>query len=282
MHRAHVLLREGLTLAALGTTGLGRELAEADSRLRRPVSTSRRVAVVGVQAGAGTSTTVVQLAAVLAARRSGGVLAVDAATGPGGLAALAGVAHPLSLREAAAQTVGHGTAARARDHIPTGPPGLHVLGSPGARPTAAGELDAALRPVGRAFDVVLTDLGARAQYPGLLDAVAGHHAVLLVARADRGTAEHALATTAALLRAGSPPVMIALVDVGGRAGPSTALVRRALSAVGLAVPVRSVPHDRALAGHPPTAPLPERGLAARTAVLGLAGDLVALATGGPR
>lgn len=280
MTRAAALVREALALAALGSTMVTRELAEADERLRRPVSTSRRVAVLGADRDAGTSTTVAQLGAALAGRRGGSVLAVDAATGPGSLAALAGVAHPQSLRSVTLRSVDRGTAQGARELVPTGPAGLRVLGGPTAHRASGAEIDAALRPVGRAFDLVLTDLGARAHDPELPTTVRAHHAVLVVARADRGPAEGALTTAAALLTAGSPPVVIALVDVGGTAGPSAALLRRALRTAGLGITVCAVPHDPALADHPPTSPLPGRSLVTRTAILGLAGDLVALATGG--
>lgn len=287
MRPVSALLREGLALAPLGSTALARDLAEADQRLRRPVSTSRRVAAVGVHSGAGVSTTVVQVAAALAARRGGSVLAVDAATGPGTLAALAGVERPVTLREAASRSVGHGTASRARDLVPTGRGGLHVLGDGGRRWPGPGELEAAVRPVGRAFDLVLTDLGARAGGSGLAATLADQHAVLLVARADRGTAERALAFAATLVGATSsflsptrPRIALALVDIGGSAGPSAQLVRRALADAGLTLPVAVVPHDPSLAGHPPTAALPDPALPTRAAVLRLAGNLVALATGG--
>lgn len=287
--------------ALLGSTAVARELAEADGALRRPVSTSRRVAVLGVGGGAGSTTVTGLVAALLARRRGGGVLAVDAARGDADLAAVLGVAEPLTLDRSLGRTAGVATAAAARDGLPRAASGASVLGAGSARGddvvTPHG-WRAAVDPVGRFFDVVLTDWGARPDrdLPEVVDA---HHTVLLVARADRPHAEAALAAVGRVLPlvpAGAG-VGVVLVDVGGGAGPTDALARRALRDLDLPVRVHAVPHDDVLARGVPTLPVGADGarrargrrgaahrpgplaLATQRAVAGLAAVTLELAVG---
>lgn len=239
-------LRELLVRGALGSTAVARELVDLDARLRHPVSTSRRLGVVAAGGGAGTTAVALGMAGLLAARRGGGVLAVDAAAGSAGLAATAGVAEPLPLARAAVGTAGSATCAQARAAVPTTPGGVAVLGtgSGGVDPVPPDAWRAAVDPLGRFFDVVLTDWGVRAAEPELDALARDQHALAVVARADRAPAEAGVAL-AARLRARAVPVVLVLVDVGGTGGPTPALARHALTAGGLEVPVLAVPHGRA-------------------------------------
>ena len=256
MTPARALTADALGRALLGSTAVARDLTEADAALRRPVSTSRRVAVVGVGGGSGTTTVTGLVAGLLARRRGRGVLAVDAARGDGGLAAVLGVGDPLPLHRSLGRTAGVVTAAAAREALPQAVSGASVLGAGSARgddgvtPPA---WRAAVDPVGRFFDVVLTDWGVRGAgrdggHRDLADAVDAHHAVLLVARADRPHVEAALGLLADLaphLPAGAGTGLV-LVDIGGTAGPTDDLARRALGALDLPVAVHTVPHDDVL------------------------------------
>ncbi|WP_225752721.1 hypothetical protein [Actinotalea sp. Marseille-Q4924] len=233
----------------LGPTAWARELAEVDDLLRRRVSTSRRLAVVQAHGGAGATTTVARAATALARRRSGGVLVVDAAQGDGELARRAGLADPLALAQCIGRTAGVVTAAQARRAVPTAASGLHVLGSgtdgPGAPagPVTPAGWRTAVDPIGRFFDVVLTDWGVRTDPTDLTEIAASHHVVAVVARADRAPAERGLGAVARLLEAAPrTAVALVLVDVGGTAGPTDRLARRVLTDVGLAVPVHVVAH----------------------------------------
>lgn len=259
-----------------GSTALGRELTDVDARLRQPVSTSRRVAVVQVDGGAGGTTTVARLATALARRRRGGVLAVDAAGGPALLARAAGVPDPAAMARLRDRTVGITRSAQAREALPHSAAGLCVLGTGTADqpwPTPPQAWRAAVDPVGRFFDVVVTDWGVRDEHD-VTDLVPGHHVLAVVARADRTCAERALTALATGIAA-APGVAAAvvLVDVGGTGGPSDVPVRRTLAELGLPVPVLSVPHDRAVqdpAGPPPAA-------ATRTAYARVGATLLTLA-----
>lgn len=274
-------VRDLLVRGALGSTAASRELVDLDARLRRPVSTSRRLGVVAAGGGAGATTVTLGMAGLLAARRHGGVLAVDAAAGPAGLVTASGVTGPLTLERAAAGTSPSATCAQARASMPTTPGGVAVLG------TGSGTVDpvhpdawrAAVDPVGRFFDVVITDWGVRADEGGLDAMARDQHAVAVVARADRATAEAGLAL-AARLRSRTAAVVLALVDVGGTGGPTPALARRALAAGGLDVPVLAVPHGRAAHAAGVTVPAGVWAAWARVAVALLeAADGRELATG---
>lgn len=234
----------------LRPTAWARELAEVDELLGRRVSTSRRVALVQADGGAGATTTLARAATALARRRTGGVLAVDAARGDADLARRAGLADPPALALSLGRTAGVSTAAQARRAVPAAASGLHVLGSGTDGPVGAlagfvtpAGWRAAVDPIGRFFDAVLTDWGVRTDLADLAEIAASHHVVGVVARADRGPAERGLAAVAGLLEeAPGTAVALVLVDVGGTAGPTDRLARRVLSEVGLPVPVHLLDH----------------------------------------
>jgi MinD-like ATPase involved in chromosome partitioning or flagellar assembly len=269
-----MLVRDALRLGFAGSTAVARDLVAADEGLRRPVSTSRRIAVVQAHGGAGATTVTAGVASVLAGRRAAGVLAVDAAHGRAALAAACGVPTPLGWAVGRARTAGIVRAEQARGSLPRTPGGLAVLGDGSASapwPPQPRTWREVVDPVGRFFDVVLTDWGVRE--PTELAVVAGdHHVVVVVARADRADAERgvALATHVAAAEVRAPAVVLLLVDVGGTGGPSATPARGALAEHG--VTVRTVPHDAAL-GAGGTSP----GTDVRTAFSTLGAHLLTLA-----
>ncbi|WAP51109.1 hypothetical protein OL239_14640 [Arthrobacter sp. ATA002] len=78
-------------------------LAEAAAGTQVPVTTGRRIAVVGTRGGAGRSTVAALLARIYAAMRADTVAAVDLAPGAGTLALRLGVPHAPPLETAAAR-----------------------------------------------------------------------------------------------------------------------------------------------------------------------------------
>ncbi|MDC7121722.1 hypothetical protein OMK64_09250 [Cellulomonas fimi] len=194
-------LREVARLTFAGSTGLARTLEEADQGLRRAVSTSRRIAVVQADGGAGATTTLAGAATALAQRRPAAVLTVDAAAGAAALVSRTRVPQPLPWTVARDATAGLARGADARAALPVGRGGLRVLGDGTASspwPPGPRAWREAVDPVGRFFDVVLTDWGVRSATD--LSVVAGdHHVVTVVARADRGPAERGAVLAARLV-----------------------------------------------------------------------------------
>lgn len=281
-------LREVARLTFAGSTGLARTLEEADQGLRRAVSTSRRVAVVQADGGAGATTTLAGAATALAQRRPAAVLTVDAAAGAAALVTATRAAEPLPWTVARGATAGLARAADARAALPVGRGGLRVLGDGTASapwPPGPRAWREAVDPVGRFFDVVLTDWGVRSAAD--LSVVAGdHHVVAVVARADRGPAERGAVLAARLVTGAldgyaaapvsgdgawrAPAVVLVLVDVGGTGGRADAVARDALD--GLPVSVVTVPHDTMLGRGDVVA-----GTAVKAAWSGLASHLLARA-----
>ena len=269
-----MLVRDALRLGFAGSTALARDLVAADEGLRRPVSTSRRIAVVQAHGGAGATTATAGVASVLAGRRPTGVLAIDAGHGGASLAAACGIDQPLAWADGRARTAGIARADQARAALTRTRDGLAVLGDGSESapwPPQPRTWREVVDPVGRFFDVVVTDWGVRGQDE--LAVVSGdHHVVVVVARADRAEAERgvALATHLATTGQRAPAVVLLLVDVGGTGGPSATPARDALAEH--AVTVRTVPYDPAL-GAGGTSP----GTEARTAFSTLGAHLLTLA-----
>jgi MinD-like ATPase involved in chromosome partitioning or flagellar assembly len=218
------------------------ELSRVDEVLRRPMPVSRRIGVVQARGGAGASTTAGYVAALLARRRPGLVLGVDASRGTRDMLWHAGVpagagATPSSRRRTARRS------ADAVDGLPRTPSGLWALDldprdeSRAVAPAAAWFDE--VTPISRFFELVVTDWGVRDWRADLGEVVSASRTVCIVARADRHAAEEAAALVPAVKdHPDHPDVVIALVDVGGagRAAPTT---------VGddPTVPVVRIPHD---------------------------------------
>ena len=272
---------DALWVVATGSTAVARELAVTDQRLRAPIATSRRIAVVQADGGAGATTVVARAGMVLNRRRDGGVLVVDAARGRGCLAAGVGVKVPLSLAQRRARGSGRVPVAQVRALFPHGAAGLAVLGAGTGQdepqPAPPEAWHSAVAPVGRFFDVVLTDWGVRTDDGELAQIAAWHHVVAVTARAARGCAERGLALAARLV-ALVPAIRVALllVDVGGTGGSTAALVERQPRTSRLAPWVARVPHEARLgfgAYLDDSVPL---ALTARCAYVRVAGGLLTL------
>lgn len=192
-------------------TGAGRTLLECDAAVRVPLPVCRRIGFVHLAPASGGSTAAAGVATVLARRRTGAVLAVDASPSPRGLLPLLGAApSPAVPSPAVAGRRAPGTAAEARAGLAVAPSGCHALD---LRP--AGDWPGAVGPVARFFDVVVTDWGLRHPAYDLEPVLTTSHAVCLVVRADDAAVHAATALLHALRsRPGTPPVVVAAA--GGR------------------------------------------------------------------
>jgi MinD-like ATPase involved in chromosome partitioning or flagellar assembly len=226
----------------LSVSRAARELEDADAGLRTPLALSRRVGVIAVEPGSGTSTVAAALGGLFAQRRRGAVLGVDA--GGGGMRARLGL-EPSSDDPDQAVRAGARTAAEARAGLSTTPAGLCVLDLTAPAepwPAPVGRWPADVGPVARFYDLVLTDWGTRPWAADLTDAAALSHVVVLVARADRRAAMEAAASLLLLREPGTgPAAVLALVDAGRTSDRPAARLARQLQ-----VPVLSVGYDAAL------------------------------------
>jgi len=274
-------MTDALRIAAMGSTVVARNLTATDQRLRAPVSTSRRIAILQADGGAGATALVALAGTVLGRRRGGGVLVVDATRGQACLAARIGVQVPLSLAQTRSRVAGVVRADQVRELLPRSAAGVSVIGAGTdehepwpARPESWRD---AVDPVGRFFDVVVTDWGVRAADDELAQIAASHHVVAVAARADRGCAERGLAL-AGRIGALAPGTRVALilVDIGGTGGSTAALVARQPQSSPAALWVEAVPYESRLAAAvclDAAAPL---ALTARGAYARVAGGLLSL------
>ena len=107
-------------------SGLTHELTTRHAVLRAPLAQSRPVGVVHLRGGAGASTTAAYVASLLARRRTGMVLAVNASAGERQVLSQAGVPSPTRSRDAA-QRLRPGSAADARAGLGVSGTGLYGL-----------------------------------------------------------------------------------------------------------------------------------------------------------
>ena len=272
---------DAVRIVATGSTAAARDLTATDARLRAPVSTTRRIAVLQADGGAGATTVVARSGAVLHRRRGGGVLVVDAARGQACLAARTGVQVPLGLAQSRSRASGVVRATQVRAWFPHTAAGLVVLGAgtDGDEPWPASleQWRGAVDPVARFFEVVVTDWGVRTSDEDLAQIAQAHDVVAVTARADRGCAERGLALVARFAAlAPATRVALLLVDLGGTGGSTAALVERQVRSSRPAPWVAAVPHEPRLGagvylddGTPLT-------LAARCAYARVAGGLLSL------
>tara|TARA_B100000678_G_scaffold280450_1_gene277164 strand:- start:12 stop:788 length:777 start_codon:yes stop_codon:yes gene_type:complete len=233
-------------------------LPQWQREISTPLSTARRIGVISLGAGAGATTLTRHLVRIVAAARGDRVLAVDAAA-DGALAAHWRL-HPDRARTAPPRTSAEATAHLAR-----------VLeGARGLAPAAAATdpvgawLDEAA-PISRFFDVVVTDFGRRHPATDLAPCAALGDTVLLVADADRASAEGAVSLGPGLSALPeSPRVVVALVDRGGTGTAGRIVAARKETSVSV------IPHDGDL-----TRDAAPRRFATRVALLGLGADLMA-------
>ena len=243
-------------------SGLTHELTSSDAVLRAPLALSRRVGFVQLRGGTGASTAAAYVASLLARRRTGMVLAVNASAGERQVLTQAGVPVPGRTREAD-QRLRPGRAADARAGLGVSGTGLYGLDLTRDRLSAgAGTWFEQVSAIARFYDVVLTDWGVRDRRVDLRQVAVASHVVCLVARADRYAAEEAAALVPALQEVEDRPrLVLALVDVGRTGGSTAARLARQL-----AVPVLPIPYEPLQALEPPP---PSRRLPARSRLAGI-------------
>ncbi len=253
----------GISMSAFGSSAaVTAELTAADSVLRMPLPLSRRVSFVSLRGGSGTSTTSSYVASLLATRRAGLIVAVNASAGDGNLIWHAGLSS-LAAQRPSERRLRARNASDARDGLPRTRSGLYTLD---LRETTSAQVAAStqrwfdeLTPITRFFDVVATDWGSRSWQVDLGQVVGASHVVCLVARADRYAAEEAASLVPALrAHEDHPRVALALVDVGGTASRSIETVRESLG-----IPVVGIPYD---ASRGSLTPVGSATLSARTRI----------------
>ncbi|HJV14346.1 MAG TPA: hypothetical protein VJ625_10685 [Propionibacteriaceae bacterium] len=222
------------------------ELTTSDALLRSPLALSRRIGFVQLRGGSGASATAGYVASMLARRRTGMVLGVNASAGEtnmlwqAGLTRSAAGASRLGGASDQNRRLHPSSAADARAGLPMTGSGLIALDL--ARDhlaPSAGTWFEQVTPIARFYDLVITDWGVRHWQVDLRQVARASHVVCLVARADRYPAEEAAALIPALAEVEDQPrVVLALADVGGTAERTPQLLQSQLQ-----VPVISIPYD---------------------------------------
>jgi MinD-like ATPase involved in chromosome partitioning or flagellar assembly len=222
-------------------SGITQELTASDTLLRSPLALSRRIGFVQLRGGSGASSTAGYVASMLARRRTGMVLAVNASAGETNLLWQAGLTRSAGRESSNVHRRAHpASAADARAGLPM--TGTGLIGLDLARDhlaTSAGTWFEQVTPIARFYDLVITDWGVRHRQVDLRQVARASHVVCLVTRADRYPAEEAAALIPALLEVeDQPQVVLALVDVGRTAERTPQLLRSQLQ-----VPVLTIPYD---------------------------------------
>jgi MinD-like ATPase involved in chromosome partitioning or flagellar assembly len=240
-------------------SAITRELTTCDTLLRSPLALSRRIGFVQLRGGSGASSTAGYVASMLARRRTGMVLGVNASAGETNMLWQAGLTRSTGSAMSDQERRQHpAIAADARAGLPVTGTGLIALDLARDHLAAsAGTWFEQVTPIARFYDLVITDWGVRHRQVDLRQAARASHVVCLVARADRYPAEEAAALLPALGEAeDQPQVVLALVDLGRTAERTPQLLRSQLSA-----PVLSIPYD---ARRAQARPIASRQLASRT------------------
>jgi hypothetical protein len=245
-----------------GAGRFAQDAAAWDTAVRAPVGTSRRITFLAADGGTGATTLASAVALTFARRRTGPVLALDAAGGPSALRTRLGVDDAPALDD-----VAYGAPVRsladARAATREARPGLHLAGASGWPPHLSVWSDAAAA-LGRFFEVVVTDAGRRTP-DDAAQLAAESHVTAVVARTDAG-AFAAGRTLADSLRGALPhaPVVLVLVGVAPGEPPFVHTERPGSLAV---------PHDHAAARSLGT-PLPQLDAQTRAAVAKTAAHLL--------
>ena len=224
-------------------SGITHELTASDALLRSPLALSRRIGFVQLRGGSGASSTAGYVASMLARRRTGMVLAVNASAGETNLLWQAGLTRSAARESRNVRNAGRAhpaSAADARAGLPVTGTGLIALDLAHEHlAVSAGTWFEQVTPIARFYDLVITDWGVRHRQVDLRQVARASHVVCLVARADRYPAEEAAALIPALSEVEDQPrVVLALVDVGRTAERTPQLLRSQLQ-----VPLLTIPHD---------------------------------------
>jgi MinD-like ATPase involved in chromosome partitioning or flagellar assembly len=258
-----------------------REATERAERLRQPVTTLRRLAVLASRGGAGKTTVAMLLAATLAGSRHDRVLAVDAAPGLGSLALRAGASSPRPVAAFGGQPAPGRSFADIEPHLGRGDGGLWLLtgGDGSGQRLDLPDYQAAVAACARFFAVLVTDCGPDPASDLNLGILGDAHALALVTQAtvDGVVSAHRtldwLRTTPAAELVPRTVVVLA-TQVPHTDGVDLKRGARALASQG--VRVARLPYDRHLAAgariHPQLL-----GQRTRTATVGLAADLLSFA-----
>jgi MinD-like ATPase involved in chromosome partitioning or flagellar assembly len=222
-------------------SAISHELITSDALLRSPLALSRRIGFVQLRGGSGASSTAGYVASMLAHRRTGMVLGVNASAGEANMLWQAGLTRSVAGGARSEHRRSHpASAADARAGLPVSGTGL--LGLDLARDhlaASAGTWFEQVTPIARFYDLVITDWGVRHRQVDLRQVARASHVVCLVARADRYPAEEAAALVAALAEVeDQPSVVLVLVDVGRTAERTPQLLGGQLP-----VPVSSIRYD---------------------------------------
>ncbi len=240
-----------ISALAGSVSAIADELTASDALLRSPLALSRRIGFVQLHGGSGASATAGYLASMLAHRRTGMVLGVNASAGEANMLWHAGLTRSTGAGGDDQERRRHpSTAADARAGLPATGSGLIALDLARDHLAAsAGTWFEQVTPIARFYDLVITDWGVRHQQVDLRQVARASHVVCLVARADRYPAEEAAALLPALSGVEDRPgVVLALVDVGRTAEGTPQLLRDQLQ-----VPVLSIPYEKLRAASRPVA-----------------------------
>ena len=251
------------------------ELRSFDTVLGTPLPLSRRIGFVQARGGAGASATAAYVANLLARRRPGYVLGVDASVGSAGMLWHAGLPASSEQRETTRRRTAR-RAADAVDGLPRLASGLWTmdLRDETRQPTSVASWFDNCSPITRFYDLVVTDWGVRDWRLDLGDVASASHALCLVARADRHSLEQVGGLVDALRSLpDAPTVVIAAVDVGSTGVRSPERIVSALD-----IDVVAIPYDGERAS---ARPIGSRALATdtRIAYTRLAATLTAAAAG---
>ncbi|GAA4059494.1 MinD/ParA family protein [Actinomadura miaoliensis] len=158
-------------------------LAESAADVQRPITTGRRIAVVGMRGGSGKSTLSALLALVFANHRHDRVLAVDVDPDWGSLPLRLGVRHRHALADVQAALAGAGSFEDVEPYLTSAGDRLWVLpanrGHMGDSPLTAEIYEHNAVPLTRFFGVTIIDCGSGMRGELQQAVLAGAHAVVL-------------------------------------------------------------------------------------------------------
>jgi MinD-like ATPase involved in chromosome partitioning or flagellar assembly len=254
----------GVLIDAVATSHRARQSLEVHAQLTAAVPSGRRIVVLGLRPGSGSTTVTALVFVAVAGRRSEPVLIVDAARAGmhAPLAPRLGVQPGPTLPELATRqpeisaredlgthltAVGHDVWLLPGDNDGPLPPGAPSRPGPNAA-----TYPAALSGVSRYFDIVVTDLGADAEQSASVQLLTGAHALCVVCSSSptgiayAETLIRSLRDAGPLSWAGRAVILANAHDEGVPVTRATRFaVRRARRA---GVPIVLLPYDPALRG----------------------------------